>query len=160
MHKTFRDIARQLKNRLPEINWIDRDKGQLEDPESFHSIGIPGILLGFSEVDWKPGTRGNQTGTCQVTMKLVFRLPTATHEGAAWDDYVQFETLNEHLYEACLEMSPTIGDRRKGGDYYTKNFYVCEQTFDCKLSQLVQINRIPKPGPDIEGTIKATLTIP
>lgn len=159
MYKTFRLIAKELGERIPEIRWIDREKGQLDAPEKFHAVQVPGLLLDFSETIWEGGTGGNQTGFCTLTASLIFRLPTATYEGSEWNDYVEFERLTNRVHEELSALSPIIGDRRKGYDNFTDTFYVTQQSYDLKVYQTKQINIIEKPTPDIQGQIQATLNI-
>ena len=157
MHKTFRVLATHLKNNVPEIQWIDRDKGQLEKPENFSSLLPPALLLDFGTVNWKAGSNENQNGICQLTVKLIFGLPPSTHEGAAWNDYLEYEDLSRKVYDACCNTAGIIGDRMESYDHYTGNFYVCEQTFQCKVYQVKEIKIIDKPDPFIAGTLKVTI---
>lgn len=159
MFNTFRLIAAHIRDKVTDLKWIDRDKGQLENPVDFHSIIVPGVLLNFSEVDWIGGTGGNQTGTCTMTVKLIFRLPVATYEDASWNNYEEYERISDILYNT-LSAFKDIGDRVKSSDYFTKEFYVAEQIFDLTVYKTRKTRTIPKPAPDIKGTIHATLNIP
>lgn len=152
MHKTFRMLAKHIRQNVQEIRWIDRDKGQLEKPENFDSILCPGVLLEFSEVDWIATTRSNQAGICQMTVKLVFTLPPATFEGANWDAYAEFELISARLYEA-LNTNPTMKDRRSSRDYHTAHFFVAEQVFEIEVYQVTEIRIINKPLPQIQATL-------
>lgn len=152
MHKTFRMIAKHIRQSVQEIKWIDRDKGQLEKPETFNSVFPPGVLLGFSEVDWIGTTRGNQTGLAQITVKLIFSLPAATFEDADWNEYAEYEILTARLYET-LSGHPLVKDRRSTHDYFTNEFYVAEQVFDLEVYQVKEIKIIDKPAPQIQATL-------
>jgi hypothetical protein len=157
MYKTYREIATHIANAIPELQWIDRDKGQLDKPEEFHTILTPGLLLGFEDVEWEGGTGGNQTGTSLMTASLVFRLPTSTYLGN-WGPHDEYEKFTEALYEVLLT-HPAVGDRRMSGDGFTDEFYVAIQAFDLTLYQTRPLKTIPKPAPDIRGTMSTTLTI-
>jgi hypothetical protein len=158
MHASFRQIAAYIREKVAPINWIDRDKGQLEKPTKFNSIITPGALISFSDVSWEGLTRGNQIGLCKITVKLIFPLPVATHEGAQWSDYTEFEDLSRDVFEA-LSSHKDAGDRRGSSDYYTDEFYVCEQTFDFTVYESKTVNTILKPAPEIEGTLSTTINI-
>ncbi|TKT89488.1 hypothetical protein [Dyadobacter frigoris] len=159
MFKTFRDLASHIGDTVTAINWIDRDKGQLEKPDSFNSIIIPGILLDFSEIVWFGTTKGNQTGTGQVTVKLIFSLPPATYESSAWSDYPEYEQITNDLYQSISQFNG-IKDRTKSSDYYTGSYYVCEQVFNLTVYQVIQIRTMQKPKPEIQGTLSHSLNIP
>lgn len=152
MYKTYRDIANHLTNAIPDLQWIDRDKGQLEKPEGFHAIGTPGLLLGFDDVEWEPGTRGNQTGHGTMTASLVFRLPTSTYLGN-WEQHPEYEQFTEALYLAMLDHKD-IGDRRMSTDGFTDTFYVSIQAFDLTIYQTVPVKTIAKPNPEIKATLE------
>ena len=47
MFSTYRSIAHHLKNQVSELKSIDRDKGQLENAETFESLVTPAALLDF-----------------------------------------------------------------------------------------------------------------
>ena len=160
MFQTYRDIAHAIARTLPAIQWIDRDKGQLESPEDFHSILIPGLLIAISEIQWAGQTRGAQLGEGHATTKLVFRLPAATHEvqetaHGPLDEYDEFASLSEALHEQ-MSVLPCIGDRTKTHDYFTGEFYVVEQTYELKVYYTKPILTTQKPVP----TIQATLNLP
>jgi len=159
MYLTFRQLAKHIRDTIPDLTWIDRDKGQLENTASYNSIITPGALIDFDKIEWKGLSRGNQSGISLVTVKLIFSLPSATHEGADWNEYEIFEQLSDTLYEQ-LSGHPAIGDRRGSMDYFTESFYVAEQTFELNLYQTKPIKTIPKPAPDITGTLSTTIQIP
>jgi hypothetical protein len=132
-------------------------------PEEFHSIIPPGLLLGFSAIDWKGGTRGNQVGHGRCTASLVFRLPAATYAATNGADgplteYEDFELLSEQLHQVASELRP-IGDRVGSRDYFTGNFYVTEQTYEYRIYHDKPVTVICKPKPDIKGSIQSTITI-
>lgn len=158
MYKTYRHIAQHIRTNIAEILWIDRDKGQLEKPESFHSIIVPGVLIDFDTVSWNGQTRGNQEGEGSVTIKLIFRLPKATHENAHWNEHEEIELLSDCIYEIASSHI-NIGSRRSSKDYFTNEFYVYEQTFDLILYQTKNVRTITKPNPEIKGTLSHTLNI-
>ncbi len=159
MFSTYRSIAHHLKNQVSELKSIDRDKGQLENAETFESLVTPAALLDFSEIKWSGGTRGNQTGTGTLTVSLVFPLPASTRHGAEWNNYEQPERLTDKIYDS-LALHKDVGDRRTGGDYFTGNFYVCTQAFDLKVYKDIAVKTMPKPFPDIEGNLQATINLP
>ena len=163
MYKTYRLIAQHIRDNIAEILWIDRDKGQLENPEKFHSIIVPGLLLNFGTIDWKSETKNNQYGEGSVTTKLIFRLPVATYtveNGADGTlmDYEEFEAISEALHQTVTSF-PGVGVRRSGGDHFTSEFYVCEQTYDFTVAYYHCPITIPKPAPKIEGEISHTVNL-
>lgn len=158
MFNSFREIAKVISTNIPELVWIDRDKGQLDSPENFHSVQIPGLLLDFSTVNWESLLGGNQRGICTLTAKLIFRLPVSTYEGADWNDYPEFEHLSDTLHEQLSDLK-SVGLRRVSRDYFTKNYFVTEQSYDFTLYHTKQGKTIKKPNPAIQGSIHTTITI-
>lgn len=158
MLKEYRHIAKHIRTNLPEIVWIDRDKGQLQNPENFHSIQIPGCLLDFNQVQWDGMNGIDQSGFCSLTVSLVFRMPpfTYTEPDLQYDltgDYDNYEELNERLYETIMK-HPALGVRRSSRDYFTGEFYVTEQVYDCRLEYKQKQRTIAKPAPSIQANIK------
>lgn len=72
-------VGQAIADQVKAIRWIDLDKGQLENPEMFHSIITPGVLIGTSDVEWKPTTQRNYIGDGTITVKIVFTLPHQTN---------------------------------------------------------------------------------
>lgn len=149
-------LAAHLAASLPDILWIDRDKGQLENPEAFHSLQLPALLLDLGEVAWEGLSRGSQQGMLTLTVKLVFRLPVATYQGRPLDEYTEMSELTALVHQALTECL-MVRERRSSRDYFTAEFYVMEQAYDMAISYTVPAKTIPKPAPDIQATLKLPL---
>ncbi len=155
MHKTYRTIAKHIRKELPEISWIDRDKGQLNDPGNFHSIITPGLLLHFGNVTWTGLGGGRQQGFTTMRASLIFNLPPSTY--ASLDDplkdYQESNTLSMRLHDTLKTIS-LIGERRASVDYFTPQYYVCAMDYDCEVIDTVELCKIQKPAPIIQAKIK------
>ncbi len=149
-------LAAHLATALPDIAWIDRDKGQLDDPEAFNSLIVPALLLDPGEVTWEGLSRGNQKGMLPLTVKLVFRMPTATHRIHPLSEYDDMADLADKVHQA-LGSSIMVKDRRSTRDYFTSEFYVLEQTYDMVIGYTIPPKTIVKPAPDIQASIKLPL---
>lgn len=156
MLQEYQQLAAHLAAALPELQWIDRDKGQLENPEAFHSIVLPGLLLGFGPVEWEGLSMGSQQGQLTLTVSLVLRLPVATHQKQLLTEYDEAAQLTTKVHQA-LPAFISVWERRSSRDYFTQNFYVVEQTYDFRVEYCKPIQTIPKPNPDIQATLKLPL---
>ena len=149
-------LAAHLAAALPDILWIDRDKGQLDNPAAFHSLQIPALLLEMGEVTWEGLSRGDQRGQLTLTVKLVFRLPAATYRQRPLAEYDEMAQLTDQVHQT-LGTSLMVKDRRSTRDYFTPEFYVMEQSYDMVIGYTVPIRTIDKPAPDIQATLKLPL---
>ena len=128
-------IGQAIKQAVPQIQWIDLDKGQLEDPERFNSIGVPGVLIGQSEIDWQQLGAGQQQGTGTLTVKVVLRLPTQTHltDPLLQDSLKELE-LGDQINTAVLSV-PGIKTLAHYSDYPEGTFYVLEHTYQVSFKR-------------------------
>ena len=74
MLNLYQHIAYLVLGHLIDVRWIDIDKGQLQNPENYNSIIVPGLLIDIANIDWD-GT----LGTATLKLSLVFRLLPQTH---------------------------------------------------------------------------------
>lgn len=155
MFSTYREVAETIRQYALPIKWIDRDKGQLKDPDQFHTIITPGVLLHFGEVDWINTGAGNQDGWTILRASLVMLTPASTFqpESDPLHDYTDSEALTESLISA-LEKSCYIHQMRASKDYYTGIYYVCEFTFDVKVRRTNPVLSTAKPVPTIIEKLK------
>lgn len=151
-------LATQLAHDLPEIQWIDRDKGQLDNPEAFHSLLVPALLLDMGEVSWEGVSRGSQRGLLTLTVKLVFRLPPATHRDLPLAEFSEMADLTTKVHQA-LGRGLMVKDRRTSRDYFTPEFYVMEQTYDMFVTYTTPDRTMPRPNPDIQASLKLPLAV-
>ena len=154
MLSDFISIARHIQQQLPELGWIDRDRGQLQDPERFNTLLTPAVLLDFSEVEWTGRTRGSQAGAGTLTVQLVTLLPSSTH---------YTPTSPVHLYDSAVLLADqlhktlanhaSVGDRTSIKDEFTELYYVISQAYELRLYYEEPIRTMPKPYPDISATL-------
>ncbi|GAB3734983.1 hypothetical protein [Spirosoma lituiforme] len=129
MFKAYFTIAQAIKKLANQINWIDLDKDQLDNPELYNSIITPGILIGHSELEWSQLAGRNQLGNGTVTVKLVVRLPGQTH---LTDPFIvenlKSLDLSDLVNQAVLSV-PGVLSRVRSLDYPSGTYYVFEQTY-------------------------------
>jgi hypothetical protein len=154
MFETYLIIVTTLRNKLKWINWLDWDKGQLEEPEKFNSIIVPGVLVDPSAIEWEELGKGFQLGIGPITVKLVTLLPAQTHAG---DPLLELNLVAlqqaEELHAAIISSSGVL--RRVGSPkpYWVNTFFVIEQTYDFRYNYQPSIQLAPKPAPQINTTI-------
>jgi|GEM_PF-6841167 len=154
MLNTYLEIGQHIFDMMPEIEWIDRDKGQIDHEEEFNSILCPAVLLDFGETNWTGLSRGNQLGDLTITTKLIFVKPgeTFTRDNNPLQEYAVFNALADKLHQVVGQLE-YVHERRRSSDYFTKYWYVIEQQYDLEVNYEVPIRTIPKPVPTISTNI-------
>lgn len=159
MLNEYLTIARHLDKYMPELAWIERDKGQIENEEEFNSILTPGVLLDFGTITWQGIGRGDQIGDGSITVKLIFVKPPATHVDAVLQEYEPMAQMADKLHLTISKLR-SVKERRNSSDYFTEHWYIIEQTYDVVLSYEVPTFIKPKPRPEIQGELLTNLNIP
>ena len=129
MLSTYLTIGKAVKDQVKAIHWIDLDKGQLEDPEIFNSIVVPGVLVGNADIEWSQLAGGYQQGQGMVTIKTIIRLPAQTH----LTDPLAFKNLKDLALaddvRAAVLSIPGVLSRASTKEYSVLTYYVVEETF-------------------------------
>ena len=130
MLSTYQQLAQAIHEGVPDINWLDIDKGQLENPEAFNSLIVPAVLIGQAEIEWTDLLTHNQQGVGNIVISTVFRLPGQTH--------LLDPLLAQHL--KTLELADDVDrvarqfrgvvSRTRSRDYVAGPFFVTEQTYE------------------------------
>ncbi|MFC5408022.1 hypothetical protein ACFPMF_01785 [Larkinella bovis] len=158
MIETYLIIIDAIKRSLPWAQWIDWDKGQLDEPEKFNAIVVPGILVDPSAVEWEQLGKGFQLGNGPITIKLVTLLPAQTHAlDPLLPENLKVQRMAEQLHETMLAVSGVL--RRTGSPkpYWASTYFVIEQTYDFRHTYQPDIPLAPLPSPAINATITVTL---
>lgn len=151
MLNIYLEIGQHIFDLMPEIEWIDRDKGQIDNEEDFFSILTPAVLLEFGEINWVGLSRGSQLGEMTITTKLISVKPPETFSrgSAPLQEYAVLNMLADRLHATMGELV-CIKERRRSSDYFTKNWYVIEQQYDMEIEYEVPVITAPKPRPNIK----------
>ena len=130
MLSTYKEVAEIIHKKVKQINWIDLDKGQLDEPERFESLIVPAVLIGQSEIEWADLTSRFQQGTGMITVKTCFVLPAHTQLTAPHltKQIEKMYDTADQVREAVLT-TPGIMSRVKSSDYPTDRYYVIEESF-------------------------------
>jgi hypothetical protein len=154
MLNTYLTLGQHIFDLVPEIEWIDRDKGQIDHEEDFNSILCPAVLIDFSEVKWAGLNRRNQLGDLTVTTKLIFVKPgeTFARTNNPLQDYAVFNALADTLHQVMGQFEG-VKERRRSSDYFTRYWYVIEQQYDLEVNYEVPVKTINKPVPTISTNI-------
>ncbi len=129
MLATYITIAQNIAARVPAINWFDLDKGQLQNPEAFNTIILPGVLIGQADIEWSQLAGGHQQGQGTITVKTILRLPAQTHlTDPLLQDNLLAMTLADQVNTATLA-TPGILSRTNSKDYPVGTYHVVEQTY-------------------------------
>lgn len=128
----YQEIGTELSE-IEQLQWIDLDKGQLENPSAFESLLSPAVLIGFENgIEWQELARSKQTGIALVSIKIVVTLPQSTHIKPNTTD------LNPNDLTSTLGIEDIVHNKfilNKGAtrtftkSYYSGSFYVTEHTY-------------------------------
>ena len=67
--KVYKDIKDRLLEQLPELEYVDLQKGQFSNKAQDHPIPLPAILIEFRPVNWSDST-GGQLGDAVISCLL------------------------------------------------------------------------------------------
>ena len=148
-----------LPEAVTELNMLDLDRDQLEDPTAFESLLFPCVLVGIPGIAWQELNNGNQTGDMSFTTKTIVQLPhnLAFYSAAnpAGFDALQAENesvleIEESVHQAII--SNTMAVRTNTREYpFNMNgssLWVTEHTYD----RPVMYQNIPKYTPKTTPT--------
>ncbi len=73
--KVYKDIKNRLLEQLPELQFVDLQKGQFSNKTKNHPIPLPAILIEFKPVNWS-NTTGGQLGDTLISLHYYLDLVT------------------------------------------------------------------------------------
>lgn len=85
MKVIYSAVMEQLKNKLPELKWIDLDEGQLENYTERPTITYPCVLIGISLSQCEDYYGKVQTCDATVIIRVVQSIPTRRINSVATD---------------------------------------------------------------------------
>ncbi len=134
MLDTYNLLARHLREGLPQLAWIDLDKGQLTDPRPHHSLVSPALLINMGTVSWEELGQNTQIGSATITLKLAFVLASETHadDPNLTDSVAQLE-LAERLHRRAIT-SLVLTQRTATLTQVVGSYYVIEQAYLAQLT--------------------------
>jgi len=131
MLSTYVQIAGTIGEQVKQIRWIDLDKGQLDDPTKFHSLITPSVLIGCSDIEWLPLSRGLYQGQGTITVKTIFNLGVPTNMlDPNLIKGLEILELADQVNQATLSV-PGIKSLANSKDYPVLTFFVVENTYNC-----------------------------
>ncbi len=154
-------LYQEIGNELAEIEslqWVDLDKGQLENPGLYDSLLSPSVLINFEAgIEWKELARSNQSGEALVTLKIVITLPQSTHIKPSTINQSQ-QSLKDALSIEDIVHNKIIRNgvnRTFTKSYQSGTFYVTEHTYAIMYGYEPnpKYHLEPKPETTISGVI-------
>jgi len=92
----YNELVGRLRAGVPELAWIDVQRGQLSKPKGEHPVPFPAVLVEFTNVSFEGYARGLRKGT--GTLKLWYATDAVAdmHEGSETLDYAlaEFEMID------------------------------------------------------------------
>ena len=130
MLSTYIQIAQAIKDKVPGIAWFDLDKGQLEKPDAFNSVIVPGVLIGQADIEWSDLVSRNQQGIGTITVKTAFTLPAQTNllDPLVTENLKVLELADD--VDVAVRLTRGIASRTATKEYVAGPFYVVEQTYE------------------------------
>lgn len=103
MKKLFTTISNQLKNKVPELRWIDADYGQADNYEYRASVAFPAALISIGIRAEEQGS-GSQLQNASIELKLLFNPATLRTEAHTPDEVreqaLQYYDIADKVYLA------------------------------------------------------------
>jgi hypothetical protein len=93
MKTVYKALLERIRIKVPQIRWIDLDRGQLTFPKENYTIDFPAVLISFGQTDWGSIGEGVRQGDCPVTIRIAFPLYYDTNNHTA--DYIRDQGLDQ-----------------------------------------------------------------
>jgi len=78
----YLSLLTRLKNEVPELLWIDEEKGQLEFPKEEYPVQFPCCLIDIQNIKWETQGKRQQEGDCLIRFRIGFDIYEDTHKDA------------------------------------------------------------------------------
>ncbi|MBQ4503909.1 MAG: hypothetical protein II986_09600 [Alistipes sp.] len=75
-------LMERIKEKMPQLRYIDEDYGQLDFRDDQYPVIAPAVLINIDETDWTTESAVRptiQSGSTQLTLKLVLECYDDTH---------------------------------------------------------------------------------
>lgn len=102
-------IVKRIKEKVPEIRWVDQDLGQIDFYEESPSVAWPCVLTDFNTTGYDPLMQQVQTGNVTINVRLAFApfsQSSSTAPQAVMDKALQFWEIEMKLYQALQNWTP------------------------------------------------------
>lgn len=83
LYKAIRD---RLMSEMPELRFVDLNKGQFLKPGDNYPIPLPAALVGFGRVSYQTLLQGEAHGTCTITVSLYADNSADSFDGAEQEE--------------------------------------------------------------------------
>ncbi len=74
MDVIYANLLALLSTKIPDLNWIDLDQGQIDFPADHYPISYPACLIDFEDTEWEDIGQGMQGGTATISFRIAFRI--------------------------------------------------------------------------------------
>lgn len=108
----------RLKEKVPELKWIDLDLGQIDEPSERPPVRLPCALIGIDIPRVRDITDRHQDCEATIVVRLAFDKPGRT--GAQTDDQIRAESLR--VYDVIAEVYSALQG------FETPDFYPLTRT--------------------------------
>lgn len=104
---TFLEITKHLKTKVPEIKYIDKYRGQLDNVRNW-VFPRPAVFLSYGRTDWNNISLGGQLGDAIIRVRIVVENYAEAYEGSInQEKALEFFDINEKVHLALQNLSGT-----------------------------------------------------
>ncbi|MGA0556546.1 hypothetical protein ACO2Q8_07845 [Larkinella sp. VNQ87] len=154
MVETYLKVIDAIRSGCKWANWLDWEKGQLDEPERFNSIVTPGVLVDPSAIEWEELGKSHQLGFGPLTVKLVTMLPAQTYAlDPTVSENAKAQEMADKLHGTLIKTPGIIRRTGNARPYWVSTFFVIEQTYEFRYTFDPCIPTAPLPAPQITATV-------
>ncbi len=156
--RVYTEIRNRLLEKLPQLQYVDLQKGQFDKPQQNYPIPLPAALIEIKPKEWSNAATGNQMGETIVSIYLYHDLVTDSFNGAEQEaETIKLLDTQDDVFQAleCFdsdEFQPL--SRISEHEPYYGDRYVCFGT-DFKTLLYAELQEAksrltPKPRPNFK----------
>ncbi len=152
MEKLFEDLMTLLTEDMPELRYIDIDRGQLdEEPEQHYQIDFPACLIRITVPQWNSVGDKHYVGSANVTFKLGIRklhdtakiTPEAVRAKAF--EQLAINTRLHHVVDGYEgRVNNALQKAESDMDYGEKGLIIFLETYRCEVQLPKKVNTVKK----------------
>lgn len=156
--KVYLQIKERLQEKLPELQFIDLQKGQFVKPQQNYPIPLPACLIEFKPVTWSNAESGTQLGKTLISVYLYLDLVTDSFDNAEQEqETIELLDQQDSIFETlqgldsedfaplnCINEEPAKYDVQRGM-YFRTDFAT-----EFYRSLIKETNKVPKPKPNFK----------
>lgn len=103
----FKEISNHLLQKVADLEWVDKNRGQLDDLKNF-MFPKPAVFLSFKVGSYETQADGKQLGDAILSVKTAYENYADSHSGSVNQDMaLSFFEFDEQVHVALQNLSGT-----------------------------------------------------